>query len=235
MLPPAIPDPDLGPLPPFYPKQGRQKAVESMRDGKPSYQGCFISFEPAPFVVHPHPSYLGDHPICHAGGKDTNPVGFLSVPSPTRYRPIPLFELLHKDRDYSGVVLPIAIHVDDPIPLGVVEAGREGRRLAGILFQLDDPEMVIFLFQPPEDRSGLVRAPVVYQHDLIGQPDPLHNPFDLAVEGLYISLLIMEGDGNGNDRLLLHGFWLENSLTLAMMYSISSSRNSAYMGMERIS
>src|SRR4030042_5973081 len=108
MLPPAIPDPDLGHLPPCYPKQGRQKAVESIRDGKSSHQGCFISLEPAPVVVHPHPGYLGDHPVCHAGGKDTNPVGFLTVPSPPRYRSIPLLELPHKARYVSRIVLPIA-------------------------------------------------------------------------------------------------------------------------------
>ena len=80
------------------------------------------------------------------------------------------------------VVLQVAVHGDQHLAAGVIDAGHHGRGLTGIAAELDEPQVRVGARQLQAALEGLVLAAVVDEHDLGAQAERPHGLADRLVE-----------------------------------------------------
>ena len=100
------------------------------------------------------------------------------------------------------IVLQVAIHGDDVLALGVVEAGGQRRGLAKVAAQLDYDDAAIHrgdLLQHPE---GVVAAAVVHEHQLERLTGGFHHRLQAVIKLGDVLFLVVEGHDDG---VLEHG------------------------------
>jgi hypothetical protein len=68
----------------------------------------------------------------------------------------PLVQLREQARNLGRVVLEVGVDGDDDVAVGVCEAGRERRRLAEVLAQADDANVVVCAVEPGQRCIGAV-------------------------------------------------------------------------------
>jgi hypothetical protein len=101
--------------------------------------------------------------------------------APSADHVVSLFQLGHKFGDLGGIVLQIAIHRQDVVPLGVVEAGRERRGLAEVAPQLDNKNPAVHSRNLFQQLVGAITRSVVDKHQFKAVANLLHNRLQAVV------------------------------------------------------
>src|SRR5260370_29178424 len=96
---------------------------------------------------------------------------------------VPFFELGEEVGDLVGIVLEIAVHGEDEVALGVVEAGGEGGGLAEVAAELDDENAAVDSGDLFEEAVGAVAGSIVDEDEFEGIADLLHYGFEAGVKG----------------------------------------------------
>ena len=110
---------------------------------------------------------------------------------------VALFEFGEEVGDFVGVVLEVAVHGEDDLALGVVEAGSEGGGLAEVAAELDDEDAAVYGGDLFEQAVGAVAGAVVDEDELEGFADLLHHGLEAVVEGGDVFFLVMEWNDDG--------------------------------------
>ena len=79
---------------------------------------------------------------------------------------VALFQLLEEVGNLAGIVLQIAVHGQDELARGMVEARGQGRGLAEVAAQLDDQHAAVDRGNLFHQLVGAVVGAVVHQHQL---------------------------------------------------------------------
>jgi hypothetical protein len=99
-------------------------------------------------------------------------------------------------------VLEIAVHGEDVVALGVVEAGGEGRGLAEVAAKLDNENAAVYGGDLFKQTVGPVAGAIVDEDQFEGFANLLHYRFETVVEGGDVLLFIME---RNDDGIFRHG------------------------------
>src|ERR1700730_9239786 len=105
---------------------------------------------------------------------------------------VALFKLGEEVGNLVGIVLEIAVHGEDEVPLGVVEAGGEGGGLAEVAAKLDDENAAVYGGDFVQQAVGAVAGSVVDEDELERFADLLHYGFEAVVEGGDVFFFVME-------------------------------------------
>ena len=118
---------------------------------------------------------------------------------------VALFELGEEVGDLVGIVLEIAVHGEDEVPLGVVEAGGEGGGLAEVAAKLDDENAAVYGGDLFQQAVGAVAGSVVDEDQFKRLADLLHYGFEAIVEGGDVFFFVME---RNDDGIFRHGLMI---------------------------
>ncbi len=110
---------------------------------------------------------------------------------------VALFELGEEVGDLVGVVLEIAVHGEDVVALGVVEAGGEGGGLAEVAAELDDEDAAVYGSDLFEEAIGAVAGAIVDEDQFEGFADLLHDGLEAVVECGDVLFFVVEGHDDG--------------------------------------
>jgi hypothetical protein len=99
-------------------------------------------------------------------------------------------------------VLKVAVHGEDVVSLGVIEAGGEGGGLTEVSTELDDEDAAIDSGDLFKEAIGSVAGPIVDKDQLEGLADLLHDGLEAVVEGGDVFLFVME---RNDDGIFRHG------------------------------
>ena len=118
---------------------------------------------------------------------------------------VAFFELGEEVGDLVGIVLEIAVHGEDVVALGVVEAGGEGRGLTEVAAELDDEDAAVYGGDLFEKAIGAVAGAIVDEDQLEGFADLLHDGLEAVVESGDVLLFVME---RNDDGIFRHGLMI---------------------------
>src|SRR5882757_4512886 len=118
---------------------------------------------------------------------------------------VTLFELGEEVGDLLRIVLEIAVHGEDEVALGVVEAGGEGGGLAEVAAELDDENAAVYGGDLFKQAVGPVAGTIVDEDQFEGLADLLHYRFETVVEGGDVLFFVME---RNDDGIFRHGFMI---------------------------
>ncbi len=122
---------------------------------------------------------------------------------------VALFELGEEVGDLVGIVLEIAVHGEDEVALGVIEAGGEGGGLTEVAAQLDDEDARVDRGDLFEQAIGAVARTIVDEDQFEGFADLLHYGLEAVVEGGDVFFFVVERNDDGifrhSSMILLNG------------------------------
>jgi len=110
---------------------------------------------------------------------------------------VTLFKLGEEVGDLVGIVLEIAVHGEDEVALGVVEAGGEGGGLAEVSAELDDENAAVDGGDLFKQAVGAVSGSIIDEDQFEGFTDLLHYRFETVVEGGDVLFFVMERNDDG--------------------------------------
>ena len=116
---------------------------------------------------------------------------------------VALFKLGEEVGDLVGIVLEIAVHGEDEVTLGVVEACGECGGLTEVAAELDDENAAIDGGDLFQQAVGAVAGSIVDEHQLKGFADLLHYGLQTVVECGDVFFFVME---RNDDGIFRHGF-----------------------------
>ncbi len=110
---------------------------------------------------------------------------------------VTFFKLGEEVGHLVGVVLEIAVHCEDEVALGVVEAGGQGGGLAEVAAELDDENAAVDGGDLFQQAVGAVAGSIIDEDELEGFADLLHYGFEAVVEGGDVFFFVMERNDDG--------------------------------------
>jgi len=116
---------------------------------------------------------------------------------------VALFKFGEEVGDLVGIVLEIAVHGEDEVALGVVEAGGKGGGLAEVAAELDDENAAVDGGDLFKQAVGPVAGTIVDEDQFEGFADLFHHGLETVVEGGDVFFFVME---RNNDGIFRHGF-----------------------------
>ncbi len=197
--------------------EGGDEAVHFAVEGDVLDDLAAIGLEGGAEVVDVDAGEDGHELVGGAGGDAAEEEVVAALGSPAADDVVSFFEFGEEVRDLVGVVLEVAVHGEDELTLGVVEAGGEGGGLAEVASKLDDEDARIDGGDLFEQAVGAVTGAVVDEDEFKGVVDLLHDGFEPVVEGGDVLFFVVEGDDDGvfrhdvDDTPLRAGsFWRED-------------------------
>ena len=139
----------------------------------------------------------GHEPVGSARGNAAEEEVVAALRAPAADYVVALFELGEEVGDLVGVVLEIAVHGEDVVALGVVEAGGKSRGLAEVAAELDDEDAGVYGSDLFEETIGAVAGAVVDEDELEGVADLLHDGLEAVVESGDVLFLVVERHDDG--------------------------------------
>ncbi len=124
----------------------------------------------------------------------------LAVAPPAGHDVVAGVEGREQARDVGGVVLEVAVHGDDDLAGGVIDAGRERGGLSEVAHQAHEVHARIVAGGRDQARIGVVVAAVVDEHDLAREPQAIGGRLELGDQGLGVRGLVVDGDDDGQLR-----------------------------------
>ena len=157
--------------------EGGDEAVHFAVEGDVLDDFAAIGFEGGAEVVDVHAGDGGHELVCGAGGDAAQKEVVAALGAPAGDDVVALFELGEELGDLVWVVLEVAVHGEDELTPGVVEAGGEGGGLAEVTTELDNEDARIDGGDLFEQAVGAVAGAVVDKDELEGVVDLLHDGF----------------------------------------------------------
>ncbi len=156
-----------------------------------------VGLEGGAEVVDVDAAESGHEPVGGAGGDAAENEVVAALRAPAADDVVAFFELGEEVGDLVGVVLEVAVHGEDVVALGVVEAGGEGGGLAEVAAELDDENAAVYGGDLFEETVGAVAGAIVDEDQLEGLADLLHDGLEAVVEGGDVLFFVMERDDDG--------------------------------------
>ena len=176
--------------------QRRDEAVEFAVELNFLNDFALIGFECRAEVVEIDAAQLGHHPIGDAAGELAHEPVIAAGVAPAADEVEAFFDFLEEAGNFFGIVLEIAVHRNDDVAAGEIEAGFERGGLAEIAAEADDVDAMIVLVNVGENFERVIAAAIVDENELVGLADGVHYLGDLHVERRDVFLLVEEGDHN---------------------------------------
>ena len=139
---------------------GRQKPVHLAVQRHLIQDLTTVGLERASVVVQGDSRHHADEPVPRQGWKTPGEERIAPDPPPAADDVVTAAQFLEKTRNVGRVVLKVTIHRHDHPAAGLIESGRQGRRLSEVASQPDDRHEV---------GVGELRRPVRHRR---GQADP---------------------------------------------------------------
>ncbi len=156
-----------------------------------------IGLEGGTKVVDVDAAEDGHEPVGCARGNAAEKEVVGALGSPAADDVVAFFEFCEEGGDLVGIVLEVAIHCEDVVSLGVVEAGGEGGGLAEVAAELDDENAGVHCGDLFEEAVGAIAGPIVDEDEFEGFADLLHDGLEAVVEGGDVLLLVMKRNDDG--------------------------------------
>ena len=156
-----------------------------------------IGFEGGAEVVDVDATENRHQRVCRAGRNAAEKKIVRTLGTPTADDVVTLFEFGEEGGDLIGVVLEVAIHSEDVVALGVIEAGGEGGGLAEVAAELDDEDAAIYRSDLFEQAIGAVTGAIVDKDQFEGFTDLLHDGLEAIVERGDVILFVVEWHDDG--------------------------------------
>ncbi len=138
-------------------------------------------------VFRLHAGHFANKPIAQQAGNFANEKVVLPIGSETENGVIALAQLGEQERNIRRIVLQIAVHGDDDVARGPVDARLQRCRLAEVAAQADDLNERIAPRQLLELHKGTIAAAVVHENDFVlkaqrieDSAQPLMQPGDVV-------------------------------------------------------
>jgi hypothetical protein len=179
-----------------FPRQRGKKAVHFAVKFEIFDDVLPVGLEGAAIVVKGDAGDFPDQVIGEPGGDFSGEKLVLSFFSPAADDVSALVDFFDQSRDVGGIVLKIAVHGDDQVAPGMVEAGGHGGGLSEIFPQLNDFKGWAGLGQPAGDVKCVVGAAVVDEDHFKIDVEPLHDGQGLIDERGEIFGFVVERDDN---------------------------------------
>jgi hypothetical protein len=136
-------------------------------------------------------------------------VGTLRTPSADDV--VTFFKFREEVWDLVGIVLEIAVHGEDVVTLGVVEAGGERGGLTEVAAKFDDEHTAVYGSNFFKETVGSVAGAIVHKNELEGFADLLHDGLETVVEGGDVFFLVVK---RNDDGILRHALMILPKLCL---------------------
>jgi hypothetical protein len=162
-----------------------------------------IGLEGGAEVVQRDAGQLGHHPVGDARGQAARPVAIDAVGAPAAGDVVALGELGEQLRQIFRRMLQVAVHGDDHLAQGVIEAGGERGRLAVVAGQFDDADGGIAGAEAAQRQVAAVAAAVIDEDDLVGQADGDQHAREARVQ--FVERRLFVEDGNDHGQLKVRG------------------------------
>src|SRR4051812_46992168 len=180
--------------------QRGDEAVHLAVEGNVLDHFAAIGLERGAEVVDVDAGEFGHQPVGAARGKAAHDKVVDALLAPAGNHVVALFEFLEEVGDLVGVVLQVAVHGEDVLAGGMIEAGGQCRSLSEVAAQLDDENPAVHRRDLFEKLVGAVAGAVVYQDQLKSLAYLLHDLFEARVEVGDVLFFVMEGNNNGKLR-----------------------------------
>ena len=144
-------------------------------------------------------------PVGRARGNAAHDEVVAAMLAPATDDVVAFFQFGEEVGDLVGVVLEIAVHGEDEVALGVVEAGGEGGGLAEVAAELDDENPTVDGGDFFKQAVGAVAGSIVDEDQFEGFADLLHYGFESVVEGGDVFFFVME---RNDDGIFRHGLMI---------------------------
>jgi hypothetical protein len=167
------------------------------------YELAAVGLEGGPEVVDIDAGDAGHDPVGAARGDAAEDEIVGTVGAPAADDVVAFFEACNEVGDLVGIVLEVAVHGDEHVALGVVEASGERGGLAEVAAELDDEDARVDGGDLFEQAVGAVARAIVDEDHLEGVADLLHDQLDAVVEGGDVLFLVVERHDDGVFRHIL--------------------------------
>ena len=116
-----------------------------------------------------------------------------AVPAPSAHQVITFGQLVEQDRNFCRAVAQIGVHGDQNLAGGMIETGRQSRRLPEIPLELDRAHARVCFREPSEQGEGAIGRAIVHKEELIGLAQAVHGHSELLVQRLNVRFLVVHG------------------------------------------
>ena len=153
----------------------------------------------AAVVVEAHAGGPRDQPVGEPGGDPLRERVLAALPPAADHVEVALLQPGHEPRDVGRVVLQVAVRGHDDVAAGVVEARREGRRLAEVAAQEERPHAGVAALEGQELLAACRRCCRRPRgRSRRGEPPAARRGGQLAVEVVDVLGLVEDGDDDGD-------------------------------------
>ena len=177
--------------------EGRDEAVHLAVEGNVLDDLAAVGLEGGAEVVDVDAAEDRHEPVGDARGNAAEEEVVAALLAPAADDVVALFELGEEVGDLVGVVLQVAVHGEDEVALGVVEAGGEGGGLAEVAAELDDEDAAVDGSDLFKQAVGAVAGAIVDEDQLEGFADLLHDGLEAVVERGDVLFFVVERNDDG--------------------------------------
>lgn len=196
MLPRPVVDGHLGDPRSLQLEQRGQEAVHAVEQGDAAQEVGAVDAQGATDVGD---RFVGQR-VAHAGGDargDPAQPGVLAIHADAADH-VETVKMVEKPRDVGRIVLQIGVEGDDDAAGCRAEARGQGRRLARVVPQANDPHRRILDPEPAERFEAAVRAAIVDEDHLMGTTEGAQDALELGGEERKTRLLVEHRDDDGD-------------------------------------
>ena len=143
-------------------------------------------------VVNVHVGELGHQPVGAARGNAAHHEVVDALLAPAGDDVVALFQLFDKVRNLVGVVLQVAVHGEDELARGVIEAGRKRGRLPKIAAQFDHQHAAVDRGNLFQQFVSAVAGAVIDKHQLKAVAHLLHYLLQARIKNGDVLLFIVK-------------------------------------------
>ena len=172
--------------------QGGNEAVEFAVEVDVLEDFGAVGFEGGAEIAEVHAAGLGHQPVGDARRNLAHDGVIHAMFAPAAGDVVALVDFFEQRGNVLGAVLQVAIHGDDDVALGFVEAGRERGGLAEVAAQADHLEVAVGLHQVGEEFEAAIVGGVVDEEDLVGPLQLFENRGEAVVQREYGGLLVVD-------------------------------------------
>ena len=155
-----------------------------------------VSLERRPEVPQIHARRLRHQPVRHARRNLARDRVIYPLLAPARSDVVAFVHLCQQRRNVFRSMLQVAIHRDNHVALGLMEARRQRRRLSEIPPQPDHLQRPVRLHQIRQQFQAAVRRRIVHEHDLVRSVNSYKHRRQAVIERQDGRFFVMDGDDN---------------------------------------
>src|SRR5262249_14797964 len=158
--------------------------------------------ESAAVVVKVNSGHARDEPVGEPG-RNLATERIMPVLAPAAYNVVPLLQLVQQVLDVDGVVLQIAVHEDQDLPLTVLDSGLQSCCLAEVAPEANNADARIAIHDLLKQRARSIVAAVVHIDDFVRTSYTLQGGLELPMKDGYALLFVIDRNHDRDFRRMV--------------------------------